>query len=280
MEIPWLTPADEYSQSVDSCSRIEESHQKRHVSNYGMVGSSSARFQCGSRIVQLTEIVTTRDGIPNELAEVSALQRVFERAGISNESRIILYGEHAGMLAARAYLTLDYLGLADRAALLDGGLEKWRAEHRVESMSAPPVGVSHLETHSHPEILVSLAEMTEYSRSKKKEAVLIDARPNDEYTGAKFSRDVSKAGHIPNSVGIYWQNLLLNNSIPELKSADELRELFRASGASAGKEVITYCRTGMQSSFSYFVAKYLGYKSRMYDGSFYEWSRSPLPVEH
>ena len=91
---------------------------------------------------------------------------------------------------------------------------------------------------------------------------------------------MSKAGHIPNSVGIYWQNLLLNNSIPELKSADELRELFRASGASAGKEVITYCRTGMQSSFSYFVAKYLGYKSRMYDGSFYEWSRSPLPVEH
>lgn len=37
--------------------------------------------------------------------------------------------------------------------------------------------------------------------------------------------------------------------------------------------MIPYCRTGMQSSFTYFAAKYLGYRAAMYDGSVYEWVR-------
>jgi 3-mercaptopyruvate sulfurtransferase SseA len=41
-----------------------------------------------------------------------------------------------------------------------------------------------------------------------------------------------------------------------------------------GQKVITYCRTGMQSSFTYFVAKYLGHAAAMYDGSIYEWVSS------
>ena len=35
----------------------------------------------------------------------------------------------------------------------------------------------------------------------------------------------------------------------------------------------------MQSSFDYFVAKYLGYDPSMYDASFYEWSKKDLPAE-
>src|SRR5579864_8085848 len=76
----------------------------------------------GARFIRLGEIAITRNGIPHELAELAALKKVFERAGVSNASRIILYGERYGQLAARAYFTLDYLGLGDHAALLDGGL--------------------------------------------------------------------------------------------------------------------------------------------------------------
>ena len=233
----------------------------------------------GSRMIRLSEIVTTRNGIPNELQPLSSLQAVFQNAGVSNDSRIILYGQRSGMLAARAYFTLDYLGIGDRAALLDGGIEKWRVERRPESNETPPVHIGKLEIRAHPEVLVELSQMAEYSRSGESPAI-IDSRPKDEYTGEKLSEGVPKKGHIPRAAGLYWRNLLRDESIPELKSPAELHELFRASGANSDqKEVITYCRTGMQSSFSYFVAKYLGYKARMYDGSFYEWSRSSLPVE-
>ena len=233
----------------------------------------------GARMIRLSQIVTTRDGIPNELPPPDHLQRVFENAGVSNDSRIVLYGERSGLLAARAYYTLDYLGLADRAALLNGGMEKWRSERRQESTAVSLVRIGKLDIRTRAEIVVSLAQMTEYSRSGEA-VVLVDARPKAEYSGEKLSEDVSKAGHIPHAQGLYWRELLRDDSVPELKSPAELRELFRASGAAPGREVITYCRTGMQSSFSYFVAKYLGYNTRMYDGSFYEWSRSSVPVEH
>src|SRR5688572_2829727 len=87
----------------------------------------------GARFVGWNEITATRDGVPNELAPVADLQKLFERLGIGNEARIVLYGDNSGLAAARAYFTLDYLGHAERAALLDGGLEKWKAEHRTIS---------------------------------------------------------------------------------------------------------------------------------------------------
>jgi len=234
----------------------------------------------GARMIRASEIVTSREGIPNELPSLVDLKRVFERAGVNDDSRIVLYGERSGLLAARGYFTLDYLGRADRAALLDGGIEKWRAEKRAESAALPREKRGKLHIRANPQIALTLAQMAEFARAPDPLRVLMDARPKPEYTGEKRSEDVLKAGHIPGAVGLYWRDLVQDDSISELKSVVELERLFRASGALPGREVITYCRTGMQSSFSYFVAKYLGYKTRMYDGSFYEWSRSSLPVEH
>jgi thiosulfate/3-mercaptopyruvate sulfurtransferase len=233
-----------------------------------------------SRVIRLSQLVTTRGGVPNQLPSVGQLQQVFEGAGVKDHSRIILYGERSGVMASRAYFTLDYLGLADRAALLDGGVEKWRAEGRPEATVAPQVAKTKLKAEPHPEILVGTQQMAEYSRAKPGSSapVLIDARPREEYEGQRLSEDVSKAGHIPEAIGVYWREMLIPGDIPQLRSPADLRKLF-ALPPENDKEVVTYCRTGMQSSFDYFVLKYLGYKPRMYDGSFYEWSRSPLPVE-
>jgi thiosulfate/3-mercaptopyruvate sulfurtransferase len=37
--------------------------------------------------------------------------------------------------------------------------------------------------------------------------------------------------------------------------------------------VVTYCRTGVQASHAYLVARLLGFSVRMYDASFIDWSR-------
>jgi thiosulfate/3-mercaptopyruvate sulfurtransferase len=235
-----------------------------------------------SRVVRLSQLVTTRGGVPNELRSVDQLQHVFEGVGITNRSHIILYGERSGILAARAYFTLDYVGLADQAALLDGGMEKWRSEGRPESTSSPHIAKSALHIRLNSEILVSMKQMAAYSHAQLRSSapVLIDARPPDEYEGQRLSKNVSKAGHIPTAINVYWRNTVMPGNIPSLRGPDELRKLFAIPFESSGPQVITYCRTGMQSSLDYFVAKYLGYAARMYDGSFYEWSRSSHPVEN
>jgi thiosulfate/3-mercaptopyruvate sulfurtransferase len=50
------------------------------------------------------------------------------------------------------------------------------------------------------------------------------------------------------------------------------------------RTVVTYCRTGMQASHDYFVARYIGYPDvRLYDGSMSEWASltpaADYPVE-
>ena len=234
----------------------------------------------GARLISLSHLVTTRDGIPNELPPVEKLQEVFAKAGVTNNARIVLYGERQGLLAARAYFTLDYLGLADRAALLDGGIEKWRAEKRAESLDFPKVSPQALKVTIHPEVLVNDRRVEEAIKppGTKNGVALIDARPYEEFTGERLSEDVSQAGHIPGASSVYWMNNLMSKENPVLRPPDELRKLYAQADAHNG-DVITYCRTGMQSSFDYFVAKYLRYKVGMYDGSFFEWSRAGLPVE-
>src|SRR5579872_589188 len=91
----------------------------------------------GARFVALSDIAITRDGILNELPPAATLKSVFERAGVSDDSRVILYGDTSVLPATRAYFTLDYLGHGDSAALLDGGLPKWTAEMRPVEKAAP-----------------------------------------------------------------------------------------------------------------------------------------------
>ena len=232
----------------------------------------------GARFVALGTIAITRDGVPNELPPLDDLRIVFETAGVSNQSRIVLYGERYGLFAARAYYTLDYMGLADRAALLNGGLEKWKAEQRPLGGEPPKIQRGTLTVKPKPEILTGLNDMQAIARSAPASMAIIDARPADEFSGAKTSEDVPVAGHIPHATGLYWMQLLESTANPVLRPEYELRELFSNAGAAGSKKVVTYCRSGMQSSYDYFVAKYLGYDTAMYDGSFYEWSRHALPV--
>jgi thiosulfate/3-mercaptopyruvate sulfurtransferase len=230
----------------------------------------------GAMQILLSEIAITRDGIPNELPPVEKLKAIFAAAGVSNHSRVVLYGERSNLLAARAYFTLDYLGVAERASLLDGGLEKWRAEQRPLSREAVKAQSAKLTIAPRPAILVDTAGIRKLAEKK---VVLIDARPAKEYTGEQLSEDVQKAGHIPGATSLYWMDMLVSRENPVLRPEAELRQMYAEAHATAGQPLVTYCRTGMQSSFDYFVAKYLGYEPSMYDASFYEWSLKDLPAE-
>jgi thiosulfate/3-mercaptopyruvate sulfurtransferase len=230
----------------------------------------------GARWIPLDRLVT-QGATLNAIPPIEQLKTLFEEVGIDRHSRIVLYGERQGMLAARAYVTLDYLGLADNAALLDGGIEKWRAEKRDENAETPKVSATRLELTPNPKILVALDEMK--SHASQGDSTLLDARPTAEFTGEKRSEDVPQSGHIRGAAGLYWVDLLTSREIPTLKPMPELLAAYTAAGARPKREVISYCRTGMQASVDYFVAKYLGFPSRIYVPSFYEYSRSDGAVE-
>ena len=232
----------------------------------------------GARFVGWGEITATRDGVPNELAPVAELQKLFERLGIGNSARIVLYGDSSGLSAARAYFTLDYLGHGGRAALLDGGLEKWQAERRAVSTDVVAPKTASFTPRVRPSVVTNLDVMRDLSWTAtnlgSSGVVLIDARPVDEYTGAKPGDGVPRGGHIPGAANVFWMQNIVGKEMPLLRSPGELYRLYEKAGTQHGRTVVAYCRTGGQASHSYFTLKYLGYDVVMYDGSFYEWSNT------
>lgn len=230
----------------------------------------------GARFLAWSEFTTTRDGIPNELPPVPQLVALFERLGVSDDSRVVLYGESFGPIAARAWFTLDYLGHGEKAALLDGGLEKWRAEQRPLSKEEPPAKPGRFTARPRPEIVVGLDRMRELSRAAAPGSgvLLLDSRSPAEYSGAKPAGDPPRAGHIPGAVNLYWVDGLISRENPVLRPPAELRRLFEAVGAAPGRKVVSYCNSGVQASLAYFMASYLGYDAALYDGSIAEWNRS------
>jgi thiosulfate/3-mercaptopyruvate sulfurtransferase len=86
----------------------------------------------GAQLITLADISTPRgQGLTLELPSVDQLKATFEKLGITDKSRIVVYfGKDWVTPTARVFMTLDYLGLGDRTSILDGGLPAWRSEGR------------------------------------------------------------------------------------------------------------------------------------------------------
>ena len=216
-----------------------------------------------------------------ELPPVSQIDSVLESLGITARSRIVYYGDT--WMAPRVFLALEYVGLGNRSALLDGGFPAWRAEGRPVSIETPAWSRGTLSLTAHPEILAS----AEWIRARLGDSalVLLDGRSAGEYAATDSSERLPRFGHIPGGMSLPWEETFTSesaalNGIPSrLKSPESLRKLLAGAGVREGRDLVTYCTVGLRASHLYFVARYLGFQPRLYDGSMSEWSRKPeLPM--
>jgi thiosulfate/3-mercaptopyruvate sulfurtransferase len=231
---------------------------------------ASGEFIPGARFLNYQDIVQVRDSLIVEMPLTEELIEPFEVAGVSNGSLVILYGSPAH-LPARAYVTLDYLGHGEDTAVLDGGLEAWiAAGHPVAD--APAFGDRGLFTPVvRDDVLVS-AEWIE-ERLYDTGVAIIDSRPSGEYNGRVPTRIGGRAGHIPGAYNLYWEELLVSSESPVLRELTEVQLQFLDAGVGDQTTVVNYCWVGMRASYTYLIAKHLGYEARLYDGSWNEWSR-------
>ena len=199
---------------------------------------------------------------------------MFAAAGVSDRSRVIVYG--SAIPATRLFFTLDYLGHPS-VRLLNGGLNAWKANGgAVESGAAQRVTGGVLTPKPRPEVLATADWITQRLSSPK--ITLLDARPDAEFTGADGGMGGAHVvGHLPDARQLVW-NTLLDGSGRFLPDS-ELQKKLEAIGATKGTPVVSYCLVGMRASVTYFVARHLGYDSRLYDGSIIDWTRRKLPAQ-
>jgi thiosulfate/3-mercaptopyruvate sulfurtransferase len=230
----------------------------------------------GARFVLWKDITVTRNGIINQLPPVDALRAALEKVGVGDDMRVIVYGD-APLPETYVYYVLDYLGHS-RHSILDGSLDKWKAEKRPVDKLSPTVAAGKLTPKLHPELVVDLPTVQKIVSEKK--IALIDARPPDHYSGAAALEGIPRGGHIPGAKNVFWMQTLASKTSPKLKSATDIKALYEAAGLKVGEDVLVYCRTGLMATHDYFTLKLAGFRPMIYNASFTEWSNtSGTPVE-
>ena len=246
-----------------------------HVLQPRQLAAFEAGHVPGARVLRYDRIAGEVDGLAVELLGAERVRAAFAEAGVGDGSRVVLVGEP--MSAARAWLTLDWLGLGDRAAVLDGGMPAWRAGAHPLSRETPAVQRATLTVRPQADRFVDAAWIR--ARLGDPAIALVDARPASEYTGSDGGHDgMHRAGHIPGARNLYWERLMVSRADPRFRPAAELRALLAEAGAAPDRTVVAYCMIGMRASVAYFVSRLLGYETRFYDGSWEDWSRRGLPA--
>jgi len=252
------------------------------------VGSNPADFELehipGARFVRYDEIAVDAGGLSTELPPVEQLRAVFTAAGVSDRSRVVVYG--SAITATRLFFKLDYLGHPS-VRVLNGGLNAWKLNGgAIESGAARRVTAGVWTPKPRPEVVatadwimqqLAAPKLDKSQASASPKMTLLDARPDAEFTGADGGMGGAHVvGHLPDARQLVW-NTLLDSSGRFLPDA-ELQKKLEAIGAVKGTPVVSYCMVGMRASVTYFVARHLGYDSRLYDGSITDWTRRKLPA--
>lgn len=233
----------------------------------------------GARWADPHRFTATRDGLDFELPTAATLDSLIESLGISNDSRVVLYGEPGHL--ARVFLALEYAGLAGRVAVLNGGLTAWRAAGKPVSVEPPAPRRGAFTPRPDTTLVITTTELRAHLRDRR--LVLVDGRTPGEYAGT--DPEERRAGHIPGAVSLDWRRTFTHPAAAEhegdatLAGDRALRGLFREAGFEPGKDLVVYCTVGLRAAHLFFIARYLGYNPRIYDGSIEAWNRANLPLQ-
>jgi len=232
----------------------------------------------GARFLDMRQLVW--DGDPaygTELTSPEQIEEALEAIGVRDGlHHIVVYADNP-LFAARAFMTLEVMGLRGTVQMLDGGWGGWVEDGHEVSMTELEIQRGELTLSPVDDILVSAEWIHE--RLDDQAVALIDARPDDEYTGEDGGMNGEvHPGHIPGAVQMYWEEIIETRAIPRLLDDGELTGMFEAAGAAEGDTVVAYCMIGWRASFTYFTARMLGYETKFYDGSWRDWgAREGMP---
>jgi len=205
------------------------------------------------------------------------LEEAFGRHGIGKGTRVVLYSVGSMMWATRFWWMLHSLGFDD-AAVLDGGLDKWRAEsHPVESGPAKGYPAAPFEAAPRSGLFVDKAGVS--AALADRGTVIVNALGPQFHQGLELSR-YGRPGRIPGSVNVPAAQLVDAKRKDFIPLADAAAK-FERQGISKDKRVVCYCGGGISATIDLFLLHQLGYGNlTLYDGSMGEWAKDPsLPIE-
>jgi thiosulfate/3-mercaptopyruvate sulfurtransferase len=206
------------------------------------------------------------------------LVRAFKAKGVGDDNDVVLYAAGDQWWATRVWWLLRSIGF-DRAALLDGGFKKWRAENRPLSTaaSAYPAAAS-LTLRARDGLLTDKDGVRQALESSA--AIVVNCLREELHKGTA-PYHYGRPGRITGSVNVPAAALFAPDGT--FKPAAELRALFEARGIEPGgdRKIVAYCGGGIAATGDAFaLTALLGHDDvSVYDASLQEWAADPrLPM--
>ena len=210
--------------------------------------------------------------VPVAIPNASQLALRLSELGVTPASRIVLYDDSAIKTAARAWFILRAYGWTD-VAILDGGLEAWRAAGHSTSSEARQADQSPELTLDGPRGVASKGAVL--ANVDEKRLQVVDARGADRVYGTgEDPVHGGPMGRIPGSLNVPFNQLFRDDGT--FRGADELRSAFTTAGVDLDQSVVTTCGSGFTASVLAFALHLIGKDDvALYDGSWLEWSADP-----
>lgn len=217
-------------------------------------------------------------GLPAQYVPPEAMQAIVRRVGLKADVPVVVCtgtgpfkGWGDGLEQTMLAYTLARFG-HDNVYVLDGGIDKWKAEGRPLSQEFPKVEASDFNVTVRESYFVTYEA---FGKMKDEpDTVLLDARPSTVYEG---QGPWIKAGHIPGAINVPWSSFMDPGNKRLLKPDDEIQAVLDKHGITPEHTVICSCGTGREATNEFILFKwYLGFpKVLIYEGSFTEWSSYP-----
>jgi thiosulfate/3-mercaptopyruvate sulfurtransferase len=204
-----------------------------------------------------------RHPLPDPVEFESAMRR----AGVSQDSLVVVYDDADSTSAARVWWSLRYFG-HDRVRVLDGGDRAWtEAGHRV-STAEPEVKPGGFIANPGRLPVLDAEGAAELATA----GVLLDARAAERYRGEQEPVD-PVAGHIPGA-----RNAPTSGNVGvdgRFLPPGLLRERFAKLGATDALDVGAYCGSGVTAAHEILALNLAGIPAALYVGSWSDWVTDP-----
>ena len=181
------------------------------------------------------------------------------RLGIGDRTRVVVYDDAGGIIAARLWWMLDVL--SREVAVLDGGIQAWTG--KLSKAKPKPVDAEFTPRPWPERVRVSPDQV---GAALNGDAVIVDARSPERYAdGGPID---PRPGHIPGARNVPAGANLVDG---RWKAPRDLLEIYEEAGAD-GEDVIAYCGSGITACADLLGRRLAGLPDgRLYPGSWSQW---------
>ena len=204
------------------------------------------------------------------MPKLDFLQKLFSKAGINKDAKVVVYGGNQLIWAARFYWVSKVLGHKE-VTLLKVGYGNWKKGFLpISTTLYKPKPKNFIPRINNNIIETKLSTFIAIGKD-----TILDGRPPKFYEGLKSH--AKRFGHIPTALNYPGSNNYdINGS--GMKDISQLKNLYK--NLPKNRKIILYCEDGADAALNFLVLKDLGYKASVYDGSWLEWGNdSNLPIE-